>query len=219
MTLVDDFFNTLQTYNETFVPMFIITFVLGIIAVFLAFRKNKYSDKFIAAVLSFLWLWSGLVFFILYFGPVDFAIFGLTLPGIWYVAGILFVAQGVLIVLLGVIKSSLSFRFVRDLRGFVGILLIVYAMVIYPIVGFLTGFIYPRYPVFGIAPCPVTIFTFGLLQWLDKKTSILVAVIPFIWAVLGFMPVLVYNVWADVVLFLSGVIGLPLILMRNRTLP
>jgi len=219
MTLVDDFFNTLQTYNETFVPMFIITFALGVIAVFLAFRKSKHSDKFTAAILGFLWLWSGLVFFVLFFGSVDFAIFGLRLPGIWYVSGILFVAQGILIVLFGVIKSSLSFRFGQDRHGFVGALLVVYAMVIYPIVGFLTGFVYPRYPVFGIAPCPLTIFTLGLLQWLDKKTSILVAIIPLIWAVLGFMPVLVYSVWADVGLFLSGVIGFPLILMRNRELP
>lgn len=153
------------------------------------------------------------------FGSVGFAILGLSLPGIWYVSGILFLAHGILIVLFGAIRSSLSFRFVQDRYGFVGALLVVYAMVIYPIVGFLTGFIYPRYPVFGIAPCPVTIFTFGLLQWLDKKTSILVAIIPFLWAMLGFMPVLVYSIWADVVLFLSGVIGLPLILMRNRKLP
>lgn len=68
MTLIDDFFNTLQTYNETFVPMLIITCALGVIAVILAFRKSKYSDKFIATILSFLWLWSGLIFFVLFLG-------------------------------------------------------------------------------------------------------------------------------------------------------
>jgi hypothetical protein len=219
MGSVDDFFNTLQTYNENLIPMFMITFVLGVIAVFLAFRKGKYSDKFISAILGFLWLWSGFVFFILFFGSVDVVIFGFTLPGMWYFSGVLFVAQGILILLFGVIKSSLSFRFIRDWHCFIGVVLVVYSMAIYPIVGFLTGFIYPRYPVFGIAPCPVTIFTLGLLQWLDKKTSILIAIIPFIWAVLGFMPVLVYSVWADVGLFLSGIIGFPLILMRNRKSP
>jgi hypothetical protein len=100
-----------------------------------------------------------------------------------------------------------------------GAVLVVYAMVIYPIVGFLTGFSYPRYPVFGIAPCPVTIFTLGLLQWLDKKTPTLVAIIPLIHAVLGIVPILVYSIWADVGLFFSGVVGFPLILMRNRKLP
>lgn len=219
MTFVDDFFNIMRTYNETFVPMFVITFALGVIVIFLAFRKSKYSDKFAAAVLSFLWLWSGLVFFILFVGPVDFEIFGLSLPGMWYISGILFVAQGILIAVFGVIKSSLCYRFGQDRYGLVGALLVVYAMVIYPFVGLLNGLVYPRYPVFGIFPCPVTIFTFGLLQWLDKKTSIFVAIIPLIWAVLGFIPVLVYGVWADVGLILSGVIGFPLILIRNRKLP
>jgi hypothetical protein len=218
MTLVDDFFNTLQTYNETFVPMFIITFVLGIIAVFLAFRKSRNSDKIVAAILGFLFLWSGLVFFVLFFGSVDVEAFGLRLSGMWYVSGFLFVAQGVLILFFGVIKSSLSFRCVRDMRGFAGALLVIYAMVVYPVVGFLTGFIYPRYPVFGIAPCPVTIFTFGLLQWSDKKVPLLVAIVPLIHALTGFLPILVYSIWADVGLFLSGVMGFPLILMRNRKL-
>ena len=219
MGLVDDFFNTLQTYNETFVPMFIITLVLSVIAVFLAFRKSKYSDKSTAAILGFLYLWSGLAFFILFFGSVDVEVFGLRLSGMWYLSGILFVAQSILILFFGVIKSSLSFRFVWGLHGFAGALLVVYAMVIYPIVGFLTGFIYPRYPVFGIAPCPVTIFTFGLLQWSDKKTPLLVAIIPLVHALTGILPILVYSIWADVGLFFSGVIGFPLILMRNRKLP
>lgn len=90
-------------------------------------------------------------------GSIDVPIFGLTMPGMRYVAGILFVVQSVLFVLFGVIKSSISFRFVQDLHGYVGALLVVYAMVIYPVVGFLTDLNYPRYPVFGIAPCPVTI--------------------------------------------------------------
>ena len=219
MGSVDDFFNALRTYNENLVLMFIITFVLGVTAVLLAFRKSKYSDRFIAAILGFLWLWSGLVFFVLFFGSVEVVVFGFTLPYMWYLAGILFVAQGILTLFFGVIRSSLSFRFVRDPHCFMGAVLVVYAMVIYPIVGFLTGFSYPRYPVFGIAPCPVTIFTLSLLQWLDKKTPTLVAIIPLIHAVLGIVPILVYSIWADVGLFFSGVVGFPLILMRNRELP
>ena len=45
-----------------------------------------------------------------------------------------------------------------------GGMVIIYALVLYPLLGWLSGHIYPRNPTFG-APCPVTIFTLGLLLW------------------------------------------------------
>jgi hypothetical protein len=215
MSFIDDFFSTLQSYNETFLPMTIFTFLLGVFIVYLAVRKSKNSGKIISVLLSFLWIWSGAVFFIVYYGPIDAEFLGLTLPGVWYLGGILFLIQSFLFLYFGVVKSSLSFEFNAGLSSIVGALLIVYAMVIYPLIGFLTGYSYPRYPIFGTAPCPLTIFSIGLLLWSDRKMPLVIVVIPFIWALMGIMPVLALNIWADIGEVFSGIIGLSTILYRN----
>ncbi len=166
--------------------------------------------------MSFLWLWSGIVFFIVFYGPAEVALFDLTVTGLWYIVGVLFIVEGILILVLGVARSSLSFKIGRDQYSIAGAVMIVYGTIIYPVVGLLTGFTYLTYPIFGIAPCPVTIFTLGLLQWTDQKVSVSVTIIPFIWAVMGVLPVIVLGIWADVGLILSGIIGFPLILLRKR---
>ena len=215
MSFIDDFFNTLQSYNEAFLSITVFTFLLGVLIVYLAARKSKNSSRVISAIMSFLWIWSGIVFFIIYYGPIDAEFLGLTMPGVWYLGGILFLIQSFLFLFFGVVKSSLSFKFSSEISSIIGALMIVYAMVIYPIIGFLSSYGFPRYPIFGTAPCPLTIFTVGLLQWSDREIPLVIVVIPFIWALMGIMPVLALNVWADIGEVLSGIVGFLIILYRN----
>ncbi len=91
MGFVETFFETLRTYNETLVLLIPVTFALGIIAALFVIKKTDYSSKGISSILALLWFWSGAVFFILYFGPVDTELLGLTFPGVWCVAGVLFI--------------------------------------------------------------------------------------------------------------------------------
>jgi hypothetical protein len=142
----------------------------------------------------------------------------MTMPGIWYFSGVLFVIQSLLFIGYGVVKNSLSFSLDISLYSIVGAGFVIYSMVIYPLIGFLTGYPYPKYPVFGSSPCPVTIFTLGLLLWTNKKVPLLVAIIPFIWGIMGIMPVLELSVYADIGLILSGILGFLLILLQNRSL-
>lgn len=216
MGFVDDFFGTLQTYNETVLPVTVVSFFLGIIAVYLAARRSEFSSRMISAILSLLWIWSGIVFFVVFFGPTDVEFLGFTVPGVWYLGGALFFIQSILFILLGVIKNSLSFKMIGSKQSIIGASMVIYAMITYPLVGVLTGSSYPRYPVFGTAPCPLTIFTLGLLQWNDRRLPPVIAVIPFIWSLMGTMPVLVLDIWADIGELLSGIIGFPLILIHNR---
>jgi hypothetical protein len=216
---VEDFFSTLQAYNEAVLPITIVTWLLGIFAVYFALKKSNNSSKMISAVFSFLWIWSGVVFFTIFFGPMQAEFLGQTISGIWYLAGALFIIQGILFLVFGVAKDSLSFTMTSDGKNSVfGAILITYATIVFPIIGFLSGLSYPRYPVFGTGPCPLTIFTLGFLQWTDRKLPIVIAIIPLIWSLTGIMPILELNVWAEVGAMLSGIIGFSLILYHNSKL-
>jgi hypothetical protein len=195
---------TFEKYNLAIWPMQVLAYVLGLVALFFAIKPSRYSSRIITGILSFLWLWTGIVFFPLYFGPV-------YTPA--YAFGLLFIVQGALF-LVSVVKSRLSFAFEGDVYPIVGLLFIAYAMLGYPAVGYLLGHIYPRTPPFGLTPCPGTIFTFGLFLLTDKKVPKLFLVIPLLWALGGVMPVSV-GILEDVGLITAGILGTAMIVYRD----
>jgi hypothetical protein len=115
-----------------------------------------------------------------------------------------------------VLRHGLSFRARGDLYGLVGGLFIAYAMVLYPLLGLALGHHYPQSPVFGVAPCPITIFTFGLLLWTDARVPRYVPVIPLLWSPLGVMAALSLGIREDVGLLVAGLLGTALLLWRDR---
>jgi hypothetical protein len=218
MGFVDDFFNTLQTYNETVYAITILTYLLGLLTIYLVSRRSNQASKGVSVILSFLWAWSGLIFHVLFFGPTNVEFLGMTMPGVWYFSGFLFILQSLLFITYGWVKSALFFSFDISPCSVVGAIFVIYAMLIYPLIGVLTGYTYPRYPLFGSSPCPVTIFTWGLLLWTNKKIPLRVSIVPFIWGIMGIMPVIVLGVYADIGLILTSIIGFPLILLHNRSI-
>jgi hypothetical protein len=67
-----------------------------------------------------------------------------------------------------------------------------------------------------VAPCPVTIFTFGLLLLADKRVPKYLLVIPFLWSLLGFSAALALTIREDIGLLIAGVLGTILIAVRDR---
>jgi len=206
---VDEFLEVFKLYNQAVYPMQIIAYILGIIMVVLAVRDKKYSSKLISAGMTFLWLWNGLMYHILSFSSIN-------KPA--YLFGVLFIVQGLLFFVLGVLKDSIHFQFKMNLSGVVGSLFIVYAMVIYPVLGYLFGHGYPQSPMFGIAPCPTTIFTFGMLLWTLKMPKRILW-IPLIWSLIGFSAALSLGIKEDVGLLIAGVAGAIIILRQKRPVP
>jgi hypothetical protein len=130
--------------------------------------------------------------------------------------GLFYVLQGVLFLLTGTILGRLSFRFNYKFLPILGACFILYAMVIYPLLGLAFGHSYPRIPLFGVAPCPTTIFTFGILLWATKSVSAYLLIIPFLWSLVGISAALNLRVPQDYGLVVAGVLGTTLILIQNR---
>ena len=97
-----------------------------------------------------------------------------------------------------------------------GVCFILYAMVVYPLLGLAFGHSYPRAPMFGVAPCPTTIFTFGILLWSTKSVPAYVLVIPFLWSIVGMSAAVSLRVPQDYGIAIAGVLGSAMILIQNR---
>jgi hypothetical protein len=203
---VEQFLSIFQTYNNTIWPMQILLNLLAIIAIILAVRKMSISSKVISAILGFLWLWTGVVYHLIYFSSINNAA---------YVFGTLCIVQGLIFFFSGVYRSSLSFRFQSNVQGLIGGIFVLYALVVYPVLGYLFGHIYPASPTFG-APCPTTIFTFGLLLLTDKIFPKYILIIPLLWSIIGFTAALSLTIREDFGLLIAGLLGTLLILLGRE---
>ncbi len=194
---VEQFLEVFGAYNRTVFPMQLFLVLAALVAIFLAIRPNKTSSKVLAATLAFFWLWMGVVYHLLFFSSIN--------PGAIFF-GIFFIFQSLILFYAGVFKDKLSFGFHFGWRGMIGALFILFALVVYPLLGLLFGHIYPRSPTFGL-PCPTTIFTFGLLLWADKKVPWYVFPIPLLWSLIGFAAAFSLGILEDIGLPIAGIIG------------
>ena len=204
---VDDLLGVFETYNLAIWPMQVVAYVLGAAAVLLAVRKIALSNRVIAAILSFMWLFSG--------GFFIFALVPIYKPA--YAFGALFIVQAA-IFLACVFKPRLSFAFGRDAYAVAGLLFIAFAMIGYPVMGYFIDHRYPQSPPFGLTPCPLSVFTFGLLLLTDSRVPKWILAIPFLYAIGGILPVSI-GVLEDLAMIVAGVVGTAMILYRDANRP
>jgi hypothetical protein len=202
----EQFLNVFAQYNNTVFPLQIVFVVLGIVALGLTIKRSQFSDRAILLILSFFWFWIGIVYQIIFFFSIN---------PLAYAFGVLFIAEAVLLFYYGVIQKQVEFHLAQNIYIIIGLLLIAYALIIYPLIGTYLGHGYPRLPTFGL-PCPTTIFTFGIFLMADKKFPLLLLVIPLIWSIIGFFAALSLGITEDYILLLAGVAGTALIIMKNR---
>ena len=202
---IEDFMLVLERYNLAVWPMQIFAYTLVILALFFTFKSTKYSQKIVLGILSFLWLFNGIVFSLLYWAPSH--LFG-------YIFGVCCILQGLLF-LYGLKKSDITISFSGvTYYSIIGIIFVVYAIVGYQVFGYFLGHIYPKFFPVGLVPCPTTIFTLGVFLIISKRIPKKYYVIPLIIALGGFLAVY-KGIYEDIGLIIAGLLGAFLIIRRK----
>jgi hypothetical protein len=202
----EQFFDVLVRYNAGVWPAQIVAYVLGIAMVVLVFMPTTGRNRLIALGLAAMWAWTGIAYHWGYFAAINKAA-----P----VFAALFVLQALLLLYFGVIREGVKFRPSRGPRAWVGWTLVGYAAVLYPLIGLWLEHSLEGVPMFGVTPCPVTIFTLGLLLLAAPMPRWLLA-IPFIWSLVGGSAAFLLGVPQDWVLLASGVAALWMALRPAR---
>jgi hypothetical protein len=200
MITADQLLEVFASYNLQIWPMQIVAYVLGIAALILAVTKSTSSTRGILAILAFFWLWISVMFWL----PGAMQGF---LPG--YLFAALFLVQAGLLIYFAV-RPTFQFALMKDFRALAGFSFVLYAMVGYPLFGWLIGRIYPYTPPFGLTPCPLVTFTFGIFLVIKGKVPRMLIIIPFLYALSGIMWVSM-GIWEDIGMVASGLIGVWLI--------
>ena len=121
---VEQFFGVFRTYNSAVWPAQILLLVLAALAViFIAFRRS-WSGVAVSAILAVLWIWLDAAYHLAFFARINPVAYGFGAMSI--VGGLMFAWHGV-------IRRRLEFSFVKSLRAGIGITLLLFALLVYPI--------------------------------------------------------------------------------------
>lgn len=173
---VAQFFAVFGDYNAAIYPLQFVAYGLGILAVFALWLKRSLATQFILSVLAIMWALNGIGYHFLFFAEINpiakaFAAF--------------FVLQSLLFAASAVIPNNLRFEVRLNFRSVAGLSFIVYALMIYELLGYWAGHGLMAGPLFGVAPCPTTIFTIGILLLARGKWVAWLSIIPILWSLIG----------------------------------
>ncbi len=172
----DAFFSLFGQYNAAFWPLALLFYFLAAISVALLFRASRWAALFISGTLAAMWAVNGIGYHWTFFREIN--------PAAALFAAV-FVVQAIALVVLPARSPGLRFVAEADARSVIGLLLILFAMVLYPLWGLAAGHAWPNMPAFGVAPCPTTIFTIGILLTGTWRVARWLLIVPGLWAAVG----------------------------------
>ncbi len=191
------FLDVFVVYNAAIWPAQIAALCLGLVAVGQVFLKPVQATRSIFAILVILWLVNAIAYHAFFFSRIN--------PAAWLFAGA-FLLQAIVFASASARPESMSFHIHRDPRTACGLAAIGYALLIYPLLGQWAGHGFMGGPMFGVAPCPTTIFTIGILLLARGRSVLALSVIPILWSLIGFAAAVQLGIPEDLGLPLAGLV-------------
>ncbi len=206
---VDEFLAVFERYNRAIWPTQAFVYLAAAALLGWALRRpSRNAGVALTGLLAFCWVLTGAGYHLRFFRAIS----GVAIP-----AGVLFVATGLGFAWMTA-RARLSFAWRRDGWALFGLALILYAMFGYPVVGKAVGQHLRSMPWFGVAPCPTSIFTFGVLLLASTRVPGWLLVVPAGWSVFATSAAVLLGITEDLALPVAAVGGTVGILLRNRAL-
>lgn len=203
----EQFLEVFARYNEAVWPAQVVAYAIGLALVSLLLRPRSGGGRAVAALLALMWAWTGVAYHGLFFAAINKA--AIAFAALFVVQGLLFAhAAG---------RGYLQFGGARGAAAWLGWALVLYAALVYPVIGMITGHAYPRMPMFGITPCPVVLFTLGVLLLAKAPLPALLLMVPLLWSLVGGSAAFLLGVPQDWPLLASSVVAVFLLARGRRS--
>ncbi len=201
------FLDFVAQYNALLWPAHIATLMLGVMLIYLVLRPSKRWERLPALFVATVWIGIGVGYFGLHFSSLNWAA---------WLSAFFFILQGALLVWVGVVRNRLGLEFDGSLSGWTGIVFLVTAIAVYPLLSLATGTGLAAIPTVGIVPGPTVLMTWGFLLMTAARPPLALTLIPFIMAFIGAAAGWLIGLPADLVLPLAAIVGLWPVLARRR---
>jgi hypothetical protein len=203
---IAEFLDVFRQYNTAVWPAQWILALLAVVIVALAMRGRPRDHRWVSGILAVLWGWMALAYQLAFFTT-------LSRVGVLFAGA--FVVQGLMLAWLALRTHPVVYRPGSDAAGLIGAALIVYALAVYPALGYALGHRYPAAPTFGV-PCPTTIFTLGLFVWSRGTIPWGLLIVPIVWAVVGVSAAFNLGMREDLGLVVAAIIALVSFVVARR---
>lgn len=203
----EDFMGVFALYNESVWPLQWLLIALAAIVIMLAVHRTAGTARVSLFALAALWLWAGVVYHIGFFSRINRGAM---------LFGAVFAIEAALLAWSALRSPGPAFAATGGLEAAAGWTLVIYALVAYPALGFLIGHRYPASATFGL-PCPVTIFTLGILLWIVPSPPWRLLAVPLLWALVGTSAVFQLGMLEDLGLAVSAMVVIYIVLSRHRS--
>lgn len=201
----ETWWNQIGAYNNAIFPMQIIIMAVAIALIYFLFAKpGPKTNKMMKAYLAFTFAWNGIIFFL---------IFGKELPGTYLGAPLCILVAILFAWDIFANKTQLTFPNIKWQR-YLMMFWILLAF-LYPLIGLAFGHYYPNTCIFGVMPCPTTVFALALLASAIPKVDKKVYILLLLWALPAFGKCLgALDLYEDCVVFWTGIYAL-FMLIKN----
>lgn len=203
---IDQFFGVFRDYNATVWPAQIALVLVAVFALAVIWRRWASSGVVVSAILGVLWAWLALGYHLAFFVRINPLAYGF--------AAVSLLGAG-LFIWFGVVRRQIEFTFERGPRTFLGLALVAFALVVYPVWSTAAGHAYPELPTFGL-PCPTTIYTVGLLALARGPRVRAVVIVPFLWSLVGSQAAFLLDVEPDLGLVVAALVAAGLLYAPRR---
>ena len=202
---LEQLFEAVAQFNELLFPAQWAAMIIAIAAVVFVFIKKSFSNALIIGVAILFFLLSALAFWL----PAGIQGYN---NGYLYTA--LFLMQAVFLLSAGV-EDELHFKFEAKAISIIGFLVVIYALIGYPLVGLAIGRSYPALIFSPLFPCPLNIWLMGMLLMTEKPVPRYTLILPFIWGLIGIMWTAL-GVTEDIAVILINLVGPAILVYRDR---
>jgi hypothetical protein len=200
-----EFVDVFARYNAAIWPVQIGAIGLGISISTLLIRNSAAFMRTASWGLALMWLWTGITYFWVYLATI-------SKSGLFFAP--FFVVESLLLFKVGVSGGKLRQQNRLDWPSALGAGLISYAILIYPLIGILTGEQLGSLPMFGVTPSPLTLFTLGVFLMADRVFPRALWIIPLLWTIIGGTAAFLFRMPQDWILLASGVLAVTAIWKR-----
>lgn len=197
----EQFFAVFGAYNEAVWPAQFFLLALAVLALVLVAFPRTWSGWAVSAILAVFWAWLAVAYHLAFFAAIN---------PLAYVFAAVSAAGALVFLWQGVVRRKLRFRLTRSSRVGVGVTLVAFALLIYPVWSAYSGHGFPEMPTFGL-PCPTTLFTMGLLAFLVPPYPRSTLLVPVLWCLVGAQAAFLLGVWQDLGLLVAAAVGAVLI--------
>jgi hypothetical protein len=205
----ETYFRLLGLYNTEVWPAQPIAAATALVLLVLTRRPNEISGRLAPAILAVAWAFVARAFFLGHYADIN-----LAAP---YFAGG-FAAQALLMAGFAVL-GHLRFAWSGGSGGRAGLVLTLFAVLIFPVIELLSGRPLTGIQLFGLSPDPTAVGTLGLLLMTPQPIRWLLAPLPLLWCAISGLTYLAMEVPIGLVTPAVALIAVALMLRGSRPPP